>query len=166
LPIDRGRSERCQVRGHELAVEQGEMANAKAGNEPGHCHLRCIRHSTEHRLPEEGPAQFHSVKTADELAAVPAFDGMRVADGVQAQRCPLYHRIDPGLIPVGASEQDFMKCAIAGDREPARAHALRKRVREVKCVEGDDCPTSRLDPEDVPRIAAVGHGEDAGGISP
>jgi len=38
-------------------------------------------------------------------------------------------------------------------------------MRGVEAVERDDRPVARLDPENVVRIAAVGHREDAGGIA-
>jgi hypothetical protein len=37
--IDRHRAQRREVRGNELAIEQGEMTDAKSGNQPGQRNL-------------------------------------------------------------------------------------------------------------------------------
>lgn len=47
--------------GHELAIEQQEMAEAKPGYEPRQRNLRRVGATAEHRFAEEGPAKAHAV---------------------------------------------------------------------------------------------------------
>src|SRR6476660_5640799 len=91
---------------------------------------------------------------------------MGVADRMEAEGGAFDHRIDPGLIAVRTGQQHLMEGAVAGNGEPARPNASGERMREVEFVERDDCPMTGLDPEDIPGIAAVGHREDTGSISP
>jgi len=56
LAADGARAERGEVRGHELAVEQGEVADPQSRHQPGQRDLRCIGHPAEHRFAEKGPA--------------------------------------------------------------------------------------------------------------
>lgn len=85
------------------------MSNAKAGNEPRERDLRGIRSAAEHRLAEESAAELHAIKAADKLFAEPAFDRMRVADCMQAQRRPLDDIVNPRFVAVGAGEHYLME---------------------------------------------------------
>jgi hypothetical protein len=91
---------------------------------------------------------------------------MGVADGVEAERGPLDDRIDPRLLAVGTGEQHLLKGQVAGDGKSAGTDALGQRTGQVESIERNDGAAARLDPEDVAGVAAVGHGEYAGGISP
>jgi len=62
--------------GHELAIEQREVPRLEAGDQPRQRHLGCIARPAEHAFAEEGAAQLHAVKTADQLAALPDLDRM------------------------------------------------------------------------------------------
>ena len=142
------------------------MADAQARHEPGQRNFRRIRHAAEHRLAEEGPAKLHAIESADQLPLVPAFNRMGMADRVEAERRPLDDLVDPGFVPVGAGQQHLVKCAVAGDREASRSHALGQRAGQMESFQRNDRPVARLDPEDIAGVAAVGHGKDAGGIAP
>src|SRR5436190_24365107 len=91
---------------------------------------------------------------------------MGVSDRMEPQRRPFDHLVDPGFLAVGASEQNLVEGAIAGDRKPSRPDLLGQRPREMKAIERNDCPAARLDPENVACTAAVSHWENAGGITP
>ena len=60
------RAERGQVVGHELAVEQGEIADLQARDEPGQRDLRGVGRAAEHAFAEEGAAELHAVEPADQ----------------------------------------------------------------------------------------------------
>ena len=90
---------------------------------------------------------------------------MGVARAVQREHRALELGVDPGLLAVGAGGDDAGEIAVAGDREPARADRPAKRAREVEAIQRDDRPVARLDPEQLVRVAAVGHRENAGGIA-
>jgi hypothetical protein len=57
------------MRGHELAVEQGETADEKTRHEPGQGNLGGVGAKREHALAEEGGAEADAVEAADEDSA-------------------------------------------------------------------------------------------------
>ena len=124
VAADGDRSQRFKVRGAELAIEQGEVADLQPGDQPGQGDLRRVGHPGEHRFPEKRPAQLDAIEAADQPPVVPAFDRMGVADRVEAERGPLDHLIDPGFVAVGTSQQDVMEGAVPGHRELSRADFL------------------------------------------
>ena len=65
--------------GHELAVEKREIAGLQPSDEPGQRDLGCIRHPAEHAFAEEGAAELHAVKAADQRGRYPDLDRMGVA---------------------------------------------------------------------------------------
>jgi hypothetical protein len=68
---------------HELAVEQPVPAHLHPRHQPGQRHLRGIGAEREHALAEEGAAELHSIKAADQFLLMPAFDRVSVAEPVQ-----------------------------------------------------------------------------------
>jgi hypothetical protein len=60
--------------GHELTIEQHEVAGLEARDQPGQSNLRGIPLAAEHAFAEEGAAQLHPVKAADQLMATPHLD--------------------------------------------------------------------------------------------
>jgi len=112
--------------GHELTIEQSEMADLQPRHQPCQCYLRSIGHPAKHRFPEEGPAELHAIKPTDELTVVPAFDRMGMPHRVEAKRCALDHGVDPRLFPVRAGQQHLMKGLVASDRETPRFQPLRE----------------------------------------
>ena len=151
--------------GHELAVEQREIADLEARDQPGERDLRRVGRAAEHAFAEEGAAELHAVEAADQRVAVPHLDRMGVARAVEREHRVLELGVDPGLLAVGAGGDHAGEIAVAGDREPARAERPAERARDVEAVERDDRAVARLDPEQLVRVAAVGHREDAGGIA-
>ena len=142
------------------------MADAKPRYQPGECDLGGIGHAAEHGFAEEGPAQLHAIKAADQPAVMPAFDRMGMTDGMKPKRGPFDRRVDPGFVAIGAGQQDLMKRPVAGDRESPGADASRQRTGHVEPVERDNRAAAGLDPENIAGLAAVGHGEYASGIAP
>src|SRR5437660_10750258 len=86
---------------------------------------------------------------------------MGVARAVERKHRSLELGVDPGLLAVGAAGDHAGEIAVAGDGELARADGAIERTRNVELVERDDRPVPRLDPEQLIRLAAVGHREDA-----
>jgi hypothetical protein len=105
---------------HELAVEKREIAGLEPRDEPGERNFRRIAHPAEHALAEEGTAELHAVKPADQLATLADLDRMGVAGLVKGQHRPLELAVDPGLLALGARGDDGREVEVVGDLEPAR----------------------------------------------
>jgi hypothetical protein len=56
------RTERAQVRGRELHVEQADAGGEQRANERDQRHLRHVGRAVEHRLGGEQPADLHAVQ--------------------------------------------------------------------------------------------------------
>jgi len=62
--------------------------------------LRRIARPADHRFAEEGAAERHAVKPADQLVVQPAFDAVRVAELEQSLIASLDDGVDPRRRPV------------------------------------------------------------------
>jgi hypothetical protein len=103
--------------GHELAVEQREIADLETGDEPRKRHLRCVSLPAEHAFAEEGAAELHAVEAADKLAVTAHLDRMGVARLMQCQHCALELTVDPGFLARRAGGDHGGKIAVMGDLE-------------------------------------------------
>ena len=101
--------------GHELAIEQFEMPDAKASDEPCQRDLGGIGTGAEHRFAEEGAAQADAVKPAHQLPVLPALDRMGLPSGVEPERGALDIGVDPCLGAVGAGADYLGKGSVASD---------------------------------------------------
>lgn len=90
---------------------------------------------------------------------------MGAAEAVEVDEAVLDRRVDPGLVTLGAAADDLRKSAVACDFEAAGTERLAQGLGQAESVDGDNGAAAWLDPEDVGRIAAVGHREHADGIS-
>ena len=153
--------------GHELAVEKREIADLQTCDQPRERDFRCVGSPAEHALSEEGAPELYAVETADQLTPEAYLDRMGVAGLMERKHGPLELElgVDPGLLAIGASGDDRREFAVVGHFETAGAQRSPERAREVEAVERKDRPVARLDPEQLGRIAAVGHREDPGGIT-
>jgi hypothetical protein len=151
--------------GHELAIEKGEVPDLEARDQPCERDLGRVGAAAEHALAEEGAAELHAVKAADQPILVPDLDRMSVARAVERQHGALELGVDPRLLAVGAGSNHGREVAVVGDFEPSRAQRPAERAREVEAVEGNDRPVPRFDPEQLLGVTAVGHREDPGGIA-
>src|SRR5205823_12983896 len=100
-----------------------------------------------------------------ERASLPDLDRMGMARPMEREHRPLELGVDPGLLAVGAAGDHPGEVAIAGDGELARADGAIERARHMETVERDDRADPGLDAEQLVRVAAVGHREDAGRIA-
>src|SRR5437870_6915894 len=90
---------------------------------------------------------------------------MGVPRTVKRQQRMLELGVDPGLLAVGAAGNDAGEILVSSDHEIARADRPPERAREMEAVERDDRAGARLDPEQLGRIAAIGHRENPGRIA-
>lgn len=151
--------------GHELAVEQAEIADLQPGDEPCQCNLRRIGPTAEHAFAEKGSPELHAVKTADEAIALPYLDRIGMAGTVKCDHRTLQLGIDPGLFAVCAGCDHAREIAIVGHQEPSRAKCPAKRTRKMESTKRNDRPVPGLDPKQLVRLAAVGHRKNSGGIA-
>ncbi|GGA41662.1 hypothetical protein GCM10011395_09940 [Sphingomonas psychrolutea] len=104
-----------------MAVEQGEAANTKPGDEPCHRDLRRITRAADHAFAKKGAAERNAVKPARQQVAFPHLDRMREAHGVELVGNAFDRRIDPGIGTVGerlrAKFKDLWKGVVGGDAE-------------------------------------------------
>lgn len=147
--------------GHELAVEQAEAPDPKTRHQPGEGDLGGVRADREHALAEKGAGEAHAIEPADQLVVLPAFDRMGVAGLVQPVVAQLDLGVDPGLGPLRAATDDGREGGVAGDGEDVRTQRLAEGARKVEAIERQDGALARLDPENLVRLTAVGHREDA-----
>lgn len=82
--------------GDELGVEQGEAAIFQPRHEIDECDFARIAHAGEHALAEEGAAKMNAVESAGELAVLPHFNGVAVAEREQLPIEVPDAPIDPG----------------------------------------------------------------------
>src|SRR5437868_13216444 len=113
--------------GHELAIEQAEIADLEPSDEPGERDLRGVPFAAEHALAEEGAAQLHAIDSADEVGAVPDLDRMGMARRVQSEHRPLDVGVDPRLLAVGTAGDHAREIPVVADLEPAEADGPRER---------------------------------------
>ena len=151
--------------GHELAVEQSEIAGLQSRNQPSQRNFRGVRRVAEHAFAEKGSPKLYSIKSAGELVADPHFERMGMAGRIESEHCPFDVGVDPGFLAIGAGGDYCCKLAVEGDREHARANGTPQRTRQMEAVERQDRPVAWLDPEQLGCITAVRHRENAGGVT-
>src|SRR5947207_12206193 len=113
--------------------------------------LRGMARAVKHALTEEGAAEAHAIKPADQHVAVIALDGVTVSDLKQPLIEPADRRVDPGARALrarfGAAVDDGGEVAVAGDRQVGRAYRPRKPRRHMEGIERNDPALGRIDPE-------------------
>src|SRR5205085_8649728 len=90
---------------------------------------------------------------------------MGVPRRVKSEHRPLEVVIDPRLLAVGTGGDDGLKIRVAGDGETARSECPLERSRKMEAFERHDSAVAGFDPEKLGSIAAIGHREDAGGVT-
>src|SRR3954453_15962905 len=118
--------------GHELAIEQGEIADLQPRDEPGQRDLRRVPAAAEHAFTEKSPAELHAVNSAGEIAAVPNLDRMGVAGAVEREHGALELGVDPGPLALGAAGDHAGEITVVSDVEPAEADRTTERARKMK----------------------------------
>jgi hypothetical protein len=105
--------------GHELAIEQSEIADLEPRDEPRERDFRGVARTAEHALAKESAAELHAIEPADERPLVPYLDRMGVARAVEREHGALEVGVDPGLFAVGAGGDGAREGAVEGDRKAA-----------------------------------------------
>jgi len=114
--------------GHELTVEQRELAYLEPRDEPGKGDFGSIGLSAEHRFAKKGAAQFDPIESADQFACpiaidVPAFDRVCMTRSVEVACRLLDRAVDPRFATIGASTDDGVEGDVMRDGEISRAQA-------------------------------------------
>ncbi len=125
--------------GGKLRVEQPEPAGAKAREQMHERRLRGVARAMEHAFAEEGAAQAHPIKAADQGLALVGLDRMGMAGCEQFTIEPHDLAVDPGLLPLGAGAHDRFERAVGDHPIPIRPDRLGEAAR-------DDEPVERKDP--------------------
>jgi hypothetical protein len=150
---------------HELTIEQSEIADLQARDQPCKRNLRSVTSAAEHALAKEGAAELDAIEAANELAIAPYLDRMGMTRLMKRKHCAFELGVDPCLVAVGASRDHCLEIAVVSDVEPARTERAPERARKMKAVQGQDGAVARFDPEELGGLAAVCHRENAGGIT-
>ena len=108
-PRDFDGAEFLQVRREPLGVEEGEAPLAQMFHQREQRNLGRVPHMVKHRFAEKGAADRDAVKAAGELAILPGFDGMRVAESMQPSVTFNDLIVDPGLGTLRALLHHFGK---------------------------------------------------------
>jgi hypothetical protein len=153
------------VVGEELAIAQGEMANTEPRDEKGKRDLGRVGFAAEHAFREEGAAQRNAINPANQPILTPDLDRVSLGAGMKGEHRLFDRTVDPGLRPVGATQQDVQEVAVGGHGEAARAQAFGEASRTVKAVQRQMRPGARFDPEEIVAGPVVGHREHARSIA-
>ncbi len=150
----------------ELRVEQPKPAGPKAREQMRQRNLRGVTGAMKHAFAEEGAAQAHPIKAADQGVAVIGLNRMRMTGGEQVAIEPHDLVVDPGLLPLGAGAHDRFERAVGHHPISIRPHRLGEAARNDEPIEREDPALLRLDPKQVLGVAAFGHRKDADRIGP
>ncbi len=136
-----------------LAIDEAEVPGLKLLDKSHERHFGCIIDSRKHRLGKEGPSYRHAVQSADQATVLPCFDGMGVAEFVQACIGVQHCICDPGSsfgilwASLCASFHDISKARIEGDGEHIRAKASREAARDMEFAREQHGARIRRPPE-------------------
>jgi hypothetical protein len=155
--------QRGQVLGHELAVEQFRAAAPQRRHQPGQRNLRSVGDPAEHRFAAEHPVETHAVKSANQLAVLPALDRMGQAKQVEDPVARLDPVADPGFLRFaarrGAGLHHPVEAGVAGHGKASAPQGAGQRARTAEAIERQDRAAARLDPEDFRIVPRIGHRE-------
>jgi len=151
------------MRGDELAVEQFPAAGDQPRDEMRERDLRGVARAADHRFAEKGAAERDAVKPARQLAVLPAFDAVRMAELEQSVVARADDGVDPRRRPVGGgrgAERDHVgEGGVGGDAKAVRHDDFFQTARQVEVIERQDRAQPRLDPMDRRVVRPVGHRE-------
>ena len=141
---------------HELAVEQGEIADLQARDKPGERDLGGVAHATEHAFAKEGAAELHAIDSAGQLIAAPDLDRMGVTRAVEREHGLLELGVDPGFLAVGAAGDHAGEIAVDRHREPPAPQRPHQPPGQVEAVQLEDAARVRRPPADRVALAETG----------
>ena len=120
--------------------------------------LRGVAGAMEHALSEEGAAQVHPVKAANQSTALVGLDRMRMAGGEQFAVETHDLVVDPSVLALGAGAYDRFERAVGDHLEPIRPHRLGEAARDDEPVEREDARScgSTQNKSFASRLSAIG----------
>src|SRR5882672_5179308 len=123
--------------------------------------FRGVAGAMEHALAEEGAAEAHPVKPADQGIFVIDLDGVAMADIVELAIKRADAPIDPGprtsRSRLGAAFDDSLEIAVANDGERLCPNGAGKSRRNMKAIERNDAAQLRFDPIERWIVGVLGH---------
>jgi hypothetical protein len=146
-----------QVRCEPLRVEQNEFVSAQMIYQRHECNLGGIGHPMKHRFPKKRASNCDTVKAAGELAFLPSFDGMRVAELMQTRVALDDLVIDPRIFPFRAGSDHFRKCVVNTCFKDFLAQHTSQGVRDMKIVQWQN--GTRIWRKPLDRVILHGHRE-------
>src|SRR5512146_1700523 len=113
----------------ELAVDHGDAVAPAHRHQMRERHFGGIAHPAEHRFPEEYAPEPHPIETADELAAEPRLDAVRMPPAMELEVSRTHLRRDPRAQAVGprrgAAVDDTCEILVRRDGEAGIAQGFR-----------------------------------------
>ena len=162
---DGHRTQRGEVAGHELAIEQAIPRVAHRRDQPAERNLAGIIGAAEHAFPAKHPVERHAIQPTHQFAIAPTFDRMGMASPVQRAIARLDPVADPAFAILiarrGTGIDHCVEIGIAGDLKPVLPDGFAQAFGENQSIEWDDRPFARLDPEHLIIAAVIGHGKDS-----
>src|SRR6266568_7689258 len=115
-----------------LRIEQRKFLSAQAFDQSNQRDLRGVRYAMKHRFAKERAADGNAVKSAGEFVLAPRFDGMRVAEVMQAFVAFDNFAVDPGVLAFRARPNHVAKAMVDRDLENFLPSDAFQRVRDMK----------------------------------
>src|SRR3982751_2634115 len=100
------------MRRRPLRIEEREFFLAQMLHQRDQRDLRSVRHPVKHRFAKESAADGNTVKSAGQFVVTPGFDGVRVAELVQAFKALDDLAIDPSVFTFGTGADDFTEAIV------------------------------------------------------
>jgi hypothetical protein len=168
------RTQRGEMPGNELAIEQLHPGRAQCRHQPRQRHLRRIGCSRKHAFAAEHPVEPDAVQPTHQFGPAigsrqPALDRMRMASGMQRTIAGGDALTDPGFAAFGHTRRGTFgdhlgERSIAGHGKPPAPQRTRQRMRTTKTVQRQDRAALRLDPVDIAIDPRIGHRENPAAI--
>src|SRR5206468_2361665 len=142
-----------------LRVQERESARAQTFYQGHQRDLRGVRYAMKHRFAKERAADGNAVKSAGEFVLAPRFDGMRVAEVMQAFVAFDNFAVNPGVLAFRAGPNHVAKAIVDRDLENFLPSDAFQRVRDMKIFQRND--RARIGRKPRNRIVFHGHWENA-----
>src|SRR5258708_521986 len=123
----------------------------------------------KHAFAEEGAAEADAVEPADKVVILPDLDAVSMSEFVQPDIEIADALVDPRVVAAGlrcgTAGDDGFESGVDSDGEGVGAHRARQARGDAKAIERYNPAHFRLDPEQGRIVGALGHREDAAGIT-
>ena len=127
------------MRRDELAIEQCEASGAQPCHKVRQCDFRRVGRSAKHRFAKEGPAEFDTIESTDQLSLLPGLNAVRMATCVKQRDRRFDLMIYPGrrtfIGPFRTQTHNFRKGEVSRRLKPPGPQCFSKRSGELEAVE-------------------------------